>query len=107
MYFEASGEGLQETSVSLELDAVERKAYHSHALSEHIDEGLSIEGARVGEEEVGEGEVEEGDGGDDGFGGYERHDEGSIERVIKSKSLLGKGSISSRSRRQDVVESQG
>lgn len=82
MYFEASGEGLHLLAWSdLYLSTRQRKAYHSHALSEHEDEGLSIEGARVGEEEVGEGEVEEGDGGDDGFGGYERHGWGRGRRV--------------------------
>ena len=61
--------------------------YHAHALAHDKDNGLLVDGARVGEEEEGEGEVEEGDGGDDGLGGDERHG-GQILSLSLSISLF-------------------
>lgn len=57
-----------------------RVPHRAHALAEHVDEGLVVDGAGVGEEEEGDGEMEEGDGGDDGAGGDERHGRRAVVR---------------------------
>lgn len=46
---------------------------HAHALSEEKDDGLLIDGFRVGEEEEGEGQVEERNRGNDSVGCDEAH----------------------------------
>lgn len=48
-------------------------AYHAHSFSEHIDDGLVSQSARIRQEEIAQHDVEERKRRYDGLCGYERH----------------------------------